>query len=52
LVLGALAVVIKIAAEKLLVGDTAAEEEQQAGGDEIEKDDAGIVALVGLEKFA
>lgn len=52
LVLGSFAVAVKIAAEKLLVGETSAEEEEQAGGDEIKKDDAGIVALVGLEEFA
>jgi hypothetical protein len=52
LALDAFALVVSFGLEELLVGEAADERQEQRGHDEIEKDDAGIVAFVGLKQVA
>ena len=52
LALDAFALVVGVGLEQLLVGESAGEDEQEGGDDEVEEDDARVVALVGLEEAA
>jgi AAA ATPase containing von Willebrand factor type A (vWA) domain len=52
LVLDAFALVVEVGLDELLVSETAGEGEEEAGEDEVEEDDARIVAAVSFDEAA